>query len=272
MAASATSTTQVTLPSQLRVDEALLSAARQKLPFLNGTLPGTLERNQGSMTVKWRRIENLFAATTALGEFSGTASAFLGRSAVQPTITDVTKEIKKYGNLVLTTEELDLFNVNSRNVQLMETLGANAGLSLNLMEAVFQNATLIRYALLLRRRCERLGGYFGDHRERHQVVGQPAEREQRDALHAADWWFHEHRTVPVRQSYYGICHVDVEEDVRGISGFIPVEQYGGYAETMPFEFGAVGGVRWCSTEIIRSPRTSLARRPRLARKFCVVWV
>src|SRR5678815_266174 len=57
-------------------------------------------------------------------------------------------------------------------------------------------------------------------------------------------------TVPVRQSYYGICHVDVEEDVRAISGFIPVEQYGGYAETMPFEFGAVNGVRWCSTEII----------------------
>jgi N4-gp56 family major capsid protein len=56
--------------------------------------------------------------------------------------------------------------------------------------------------------------------------------------------------VPVRQSYYGICHVDVEEDVRGVSGFIPVEQYGGYTETMPFEFGAVGGVRWCSTEII----------------------
>jgi hypothetical protein len=65
---------------------------------------------------------------------------------VQPTITDVTKEIKKYGNLVLTTEELDLFNVNSRNVQLMETLGANAGLSLNLIaEAEFQNATQIRY-------------------------------------------------------------------------------------------------------------------------------
>jgi hypothetical protein len=44
------------------VDEAaVLSAARQKLPFLNGTMPGTLDRQQGSMTVKWRRIENLFS-------------------------------------------------------------------------------------------------------------------------------------------------------------------------------------------------------------------
>ncbi len=56
-------------------------------------------------------------------------------------------------------------------------------------------------------------------------------------------------TQPIRQSYYGICHVDVEEDIRGLSGFIPVEQYGGYTETEPGEFGAAGGVRWCSTEI-----------------------
>jgi hypothetical protein len=59
------------------------------------------------MTVKWRRIENLSSATTALGEFSGTALPSW-QDAVRPTVTDVTKEIKKYGNLVLTTEELDL--------------------------------------------------------------------------------------------------------------------------------------------------------------------
>src|SRR5262245_2686627 len=48
----------------------------------------------------------------------------------------------------------------------------------------------------------------------------------------------------------GVCHVDVEEDVRALTNFIPVEQYAGYTSTYPFEFGAVGGVRWCSTEII----------------------
>jgi hypothetical protein len=54
----------------------------------------------------------------------------------------------------------------------METLGANAGLSLNLIaEAEFQNATLIRSALrLLRWWCERLRRYFGC-AERHQVGG-----------------------------------------------------------------------------------------------------
>jgi N4-gp56 family major capsid protein len=56
-------------------------------------------------------------------------------------------------------------------------------------------------------------------------------------------------TQPIRSSFYGICHVDVEEDIRSLTGFIPVEQYAGYTETMPFEFGAVGGVRWASTQV-----------------------
>ncbi len=54
----------------------------------------------------------------------------------------------------------------------------------------------------------------------------------------------------VRSSYFGICHPDVEEDVRDITGFIGVEQYGGYiGDVQVGEFGAVNGVRWVSSEI-----------------------
>jgi hypothetical protein len=41
--------------------------------------------------------------------------------------------------------------------------------------------------------------------------------------------------------------VDVE-DIRALTGFIAVEIW--WLPTYPFEFGAVSGVRWCSTEII----------------------
>src|SRR5678816_8064 len=213
MAATATSTTQITLPVNFVLMKALRSAARQKLPFMNGTLASALERNQGSMTAKWRRIENLSSATTALGEFSGTAAAFLGRSAVQPSITDVTKEVKKYGNLVLTTEELDLFNVNSRNVQLMETLGANAGLSLNLIaESEFSNATLIRY-------CTATAGGGANDSAVTSAIQSNDIKWAVNKLNAGSAMLFTPQTngstnigtVPVRQSYYGICHVDVEE-------------------------------------------------------------
>ena len=55
-------------------------------------------------------------------------------------------------------------------------------------------------------------------------------------------------STPVRNSYMGICHTDVAVDIRQLAGFQSVETYGGYTETFPFEFGAVGGVRWAETE------------------------
>lgn len=242
----------VTAPVNFVLMRALLSAARKKLPFFNGTLPGDLQKKGGSASVKWRRIENLAAATTALSEVTGTAAAFLGRSAVQPTITDVTQAISKYGNAILLTEEVDLFNVNSDSVALMDTLGANAGESLNrLMEAVFSGATLVRYS------NGAAGGGSADTNVTSAITLTDIKYAVNQLNRNSGLLFTSEGhgsvnigTSPIRSSYKGIAHVDVEEDIRGLTGFIPVEQYGGYTETDPFEFGAVGGVRWCSTEII----------------------
>lgn len=245
----------VTAPVNFVLMRGLLSAARKKLPYMNGTLPGTLEKSQGSASVKWRRIENLAAATTALTEEVGTSAAFVGRTSVQPTITDLTVAMAKYGNAILLTEEVDLYNVNSKTAQLMDTLGANAGESLNiLMRDIFDTgATEIRYA--------------GTATTTSTVAA---------AITAADVKYcvnflnrksgmkftglgtgsQNYNSQPIRSSYYGICHHDVEEDIRDITDFIAVEQYAGYTDVEPFEFGAVNGVRWMATEI--APITSNA--------------
>lgn len=238
----------VPAPVNFVLMKGLLSAARKRLPYFNGTLPGSLEKSQGSASVKWRRIENLTAVTSALNERNGTATAFLGRDAVQPTITDVTVAMAKYGNALLVSEEVDLFNVNSKSAQLMDTLGANAGESLNtLMRDVFNTGfTQIRYA----------GGVAND-----SVVA--AAISLNDIKYSVNLLNRNsamtfmpfgasstnYNNQPIRASYYGVCHPDVEEDIRSLTGFVGVEQYGGYTETIPFEFGAVGGVRWAATEI-----------------------
>jgi N4-gp56 family major capsid protein len=242
----------LTAPVNYVLMRRLLSAARAKLPYFNGTLPGTLEKKQGAASVKWRRIENLttsYTAPSALSEITGTATAFLGRDAVQPTITDIVVAMAKYGKAILTTEEVDLYNVNSNTVALMDTLGADAGLNLNLlMRDVYASGFTANI---------RIANGAATYSSAATAI----------SLNDIKWSVNKLNrnsamkflpmtggstnigTVPVRESYMGICHVDVEDDIRGLSGFIPVEQYGGYTETMPFEFGAVAGVRWSSTEI-----------------------
>jgi N4-gp56 family major capsid protein len=226
----------------------LLSAARKKCVWFNGTLPGSLEKGRGSASVKWRRIENLAAATTALSEPSGTIAAFVGRNSVQATITDVTEAMVKYGNYLITTEEIDLYNVNSKSAQLMDTLGANAGESLNvLMKGAFSaGASTIRYA----------GGAANDSAVAAAITLNDIKYSVNQLNVNSAMTFtpmgtsrDAYNNQPIRASYFGICHHDVEEDIRGLTGFIPVEQYGGYTSVEPFEFGAVGGVRWMATEI-----------------------
>src|SRR5258706_14578783 len=90
--AQVTSNFATTIPAPVNfvLMETLLSAARKRLPYFNGTLPGSLEKAQGAASVKCPRIENLTPATTALtGSPEGTAPAFgIVRRTGRPTITD----------------------------------------------------------------------------------------------------------------------------------------------------------------------------------------
>ena len=261
MALETTSLSQVPAPVNFVLIRALLRAANKTLPYFNGTLPGELQVSGGSASVKWRRIERLATATTALSEVTGTAAFGLGRTSVTPTITDITVAVAKYGNAILHSEEVDLFNVNSRSIQLMEELGVNAGESLNeLMRDVWDGQTTDRFA---NQNTTDGGGVIPT--TTASTVSPLSDNDVRESVRAlnvnsAMKQFAQGTgstnigTSTVRQSYFGVCHSDVEVDVRSMSGFVPVEQYAGYTQTFVSEFGAAHGVRWSSTET--APLTS----------------
>jgi len=242
-------TSTIQAPVNYVLMKGLLSAAKKVCPFFNETLPGSLEKRGGSMSVKWRRIENLAAATTALSEHTenGPAVFGLGRSTVKPTITDITKAMAKYGNGIITTEEVDLFNVNSNTMALMDTLGANAGESLNVVASVeFDNATSNRYASNAANKSAVVAEVKAS--DIKWCVNK-LNRNSAMRVFASGNGSTNYNSQPVRSSYMGITHPDVEEDIRDLTGFIGVEQYGGYTQTFTGEFGTVNGVRWCSSEI-----------------------
>lgn len=240
--------THLTAPVNYNLMRGLLSAAERNFPYYNGVLPGSLANNQGTFSVKWERLDNLAAATTALTELSGDITALgLGRTAATPTYTNITATTAKYGNFINISEEIDLMQVNTRSVKLFDKLGENAGHSLNLlMRNIFNAGANIRYA----------GGAASD----TVITAAITVNDIRTCVNTLDrnsaMKFYSMATgtdvtdtKAVRQSYMGINHVDMTNDIRDISGFIPVEQYGGYVSTFRGEYGAVEGVRWCETEI-----------------------
>ena len=251
-----TNATDLTQPVNYVLMKGLLQAARKKLPYFNGTLPGELIKMGGSSAVKWERINNLTAVTTALGEFQGNSAFLFGRALVTPTYSSVTATAAKYGNAIQVTEEIDLFNVNTRSARLMDTLGANAGESLNtIAKAEYDNASIIRYCANQAGGATTSGKSYVTSKLTALDIQYAVNKLNVNAAMPFTPMATGSRNIgtnPIRSAYYGICHVDVEEDIRRLNGagnFIPVEQYGGYTETMPFEFGAAYGVRWCSTQV-----------------------
>jgi N4-gp56 family major capsid protein len=227
----------------------LLSAARKRLPYFNGTMPGSLERKGGSMTVKWRRIENLTAVTTAISEHTenGPAVFGLGRNTVKPVVTDLTTAVAKYGNAIMITEEVDLFNISPITAALMDTLGANAGESLNaLMRDVMKAGSNITY----------VGGVANKSAVATAITVNSIKnavtalsKQSAMKFDAAGYGSQNYNSQPIRSAFFGIAHTDAEEDIRGLTGFVGVEQYGGYTTTYPNEIGTAAGVRWTVTEI-----------------------
>jgi len=240
--------THVTAPVNFQLMKGLLKAARKRLPFFNGTLQGQLEENNGAYSVRWERIENLTAATTALGEQTGNAAFANGRDAVRPTVTRVDAAMAKYGNAIILNEEIDLVQVNARAMRFLDTLGANAGESLNtlLRDDIITGATTVRYGNGVASAATTVTA-IGANDIKYAV--NYLNRQSAMKMFPEGVGSRNIGSSPIRESYFGICHPDVEEDIRDIAGFVAVEQYAGYTSTLPGEFGTVGGVRFSSTEI-----------------------
>ena len=240
--------TDVTAPVNYVMMSGLLSAARKRLPFFNGTLPGQLSKNKGSMSVQWERIENLSAVTTSLTEPTGNAAFGNGRTSVNPSVTRLNVAVAKKGNAITLTEEIDLIQPNARAARFLEKLGQNAGESLNecAIDDWQTGATTIRYASNVASAAAIVTAI--DSNDIKYATNQ-LNRNSGMKFTTIGTGSVNIGTTPLRDSYYGICHPDVEEDIRAITGFVGVETYAGYLPTEPGEFGAVNGVRWCSTEL-----------------------
>jgi len=105
---------------------------------------GSVGPHDGTLTVKWRRIENLTPTTTALTALTGSES-YPFRTGILPSVTDVTATVSKYGQVLTLNEEVDLTNYNGQTAKLIEVLGISAGRSVNRLQrnVLEDNVTII---------------------------------------------------------------------------------------------------------------------------------
>ncbi len=240
---------ELPLPVNNMLMSTFLRNAASRAPYFLGTMPGEITRNGGTATVKWRRIDNLSAATTALGELQGNASYMQGRSSAALAVTDVTATVAKYGNFVIMNETVDKFEPQGQFDAIMKVIGINAGQSLNQVQrnTAEDSQTIVRVA----------GASDGAVNSKitiasiKSVINTLTKNSARTFFPMTNG-SQNVGTGPQLPAFIGICHPDVAIDVAGLTGFTSVETYAGQVATYLGEFGSIGvaglAVRFCLTE------------------------
>lgn len=238
-----TTLTQVAAPVNVVYQKTLLDAAVPECHYYVGSTPATVTEHAGSYTAKWRRYENMTPVSAALSELS--SDDFPTRTGSQPSITDVTKAVSKYGDFIRMTEEVDLVNVENVNVELMRVMGRQAGRSLNNVQRdeLEDNSTIIQTAAEANDAAQNNIITTAEIRQAvntlNRAYAMPFTAQTNGSSNIG--------TTPTRPAFWAFTHSDVEEDIRDFTGFVPVENYASQTDTKSGEFGAYNGVRFLSS-------------------------
>lgn len=190
-----------------------------------------------SKVIKFRRYSSLSTATTELTE--GTQP-----TPVQLAKTDITATVAQYGNVVESTDMVDLINVESVLTETNEILGENSGESLDeIARDILVAGSTVNYA-------------NGSARTDVNTIltGQMLEKASRTLKRNNAQMITKMikagvgvGTAPIRPGFWSIIHPDVEYTLENIPGFKHVVEYASQGPVDPDEIGAYKNIRFLST-------------------------
>ncbi len=232
-----TTTTEVSAAVNAYLVKELLSRAYPYFVHVLWAEVKDLPRKSGE-NVKFRRYTNLTAATTALTQGVDPASEQLA-------ITDVTAAPLQYGNVVTTTDFLDMTVIEDLNMEISRLLGDNMGDTIDrLARDVIQAGSTVQYASTATTRATITSGMKLNSTEIREAVrtlqGNNAKyiTETIDASNGFN-------TAPVPACFVGIISEDTLYDLEDDPDWVPYEEYAQVGRRLgDFEEGKIGRVRF----------------------------
>lgn len=251
---------EVPLPVNTVFQQRFLRNARPLAPYYLGSMAGRISREEGAKQVTWRRFNTsmdnasgISPTTSALSEVT-TASYMQGQTPDTVHRSDVTATVAKYGQFYILSEEVLTFNPGGSFEQIVDTMSISGGRSLNQLQrnVLEDNATAIHSGGASSDGAVTSGITLNDIRNAVNALDKNA------AMPFAPMTSGDTNigTAPISQSYWGLTHPDVAQDVSKLPGFHSIETYNGQVATMDGEFGSltVGGT---SVRFVKSPDASV---------------
>lgn len=188
------------------------------------------QRKNSTLTVKWRRYNSLARASAPLAEGIPPTGSKL-------TFTDVTATLEQYGDVVIITDVIADTHEDPVLNAALDIIGEQAAetieeLRINVLKAgtnVFYSSTATTRSNVnsppLRGDLRRI------YRSFMRLKARPISQIIRASAKIS--------TEPVSPAYFAMGHTDLDADIRGMSGFIPMEQYSDSTKALPGEIGKV---------------------------------
>ena len=235
-------TTKTEIPDEVNnyYDRTLLERLLPTLCYTKFGQVRDIPAKSGSNTIKFRRYESLSAATTALTE--GTTPA-----GSQLSVTDITADVSQYGDYVTVTDVVTYESEDAVLTEAAQVLGEQAGETIEeLARDILVTGTTVQYADNRANRYLILASSLITANEIREAVTTLATNNAKKVsriLNPSTGF----NTTPVNAAYMAIVHPNTVYTLKGLTGFIPVEQYPSQGDVMEGEVGALDEVRFIQT-------------------------
>lgn len=217
-----------------------------------------------TMTAKFRRYY-LSGAGGAAGPnngagTNGAGTAFSMPLATTPLVegvtpggsmfasTDYTVTLGQYGDFTTFTDVIEDTHTDSVLQQMTDVLGEQAAQTVETLRFnVLKAGTNVWYQNIVSSRANVAGAVtLADQRR----VTTGLNRQNAKKISQVVGSNPDFNTKSVEAAYFGVCHPDLESDIRNMTGFVPVASYGPHTSPFEGEIGSVEQVRYLTSTII----------------------
>jgi len=233
-------TTRAQIPAEVNVfyDKTLLMRAVPLFIHARWAQVRDIPRKAGTSTIKFRRYGNLSAATTALSEGVTPVGSSLS-------VTDITATVAQYGDFVTITDVLDYESEDPILMETAEILGDQMGDTIDqITRDILAAGTSAFFAGSGSTQTSHVntGDVITDVLIKKAVrLLKNNKAKKISRMINADTGIN---TTPINACFIGLVHPNTTYDLKGVTGWVPVEKYASTKTIMDGEVGAVDEVRF----------------------------
>jgi len=195
---------------------------------------------KNSKTRRYRRYESLARASSPLSEG-------IVPQGKQLTKTDVSVDLEQYGDFIDLTDQIEDTHEDNVLKASMDVLGEQAAETveetrINVLKA---GSTVVYAGGATSRATVNSAPTRSDLRKIYRAFKKNKARTISQIIAATA----KIATEPVGEAFFAMGHTDLDADIRGITGFTPVEKYSAHMNALPGEIGKVENFRFVLTSM-----------------------